>query len=106
MRDLKANLPLAIVANGASNTQRFKLEKAGVDDYFSVFVASGDVGIGKPDPLPIRTALERLQVEPSEAVMIGNSYSSDIKGAASVGIRSILCNADDNPRPEAGTEPT
>tara|TARA_A100001037_G_scaffold67756_1_gene60239 strand:+ start:360 stop:680 length:321 start_codon:yes stop_codon:yes gene_type:complete len=106
LRDLKANLPLAIVTNGASNTQRLKLEKAGLSDYFSVFVASGDVGIGKPDPLPFRTAFERLQVEPSGVVMIGNSYSSDIQGAASVGIRSILFNADDNPRPEAGTEPT
>lgn len=91
---------MAIVTNGSPAVQRFKLSESGLADYFEVVVASGDVGIGKPRPEPFIAALEQLGVDASEAVMIGNSWSSDIQGAANLGMSSIWFNAERLPRPE------
>ena len=98
--------PLAIVTNGSPAVQRFKLSEAGLSDYFEVVVASGDVGIGKPRPEPFTAALEGLEVSPEETVMIGNSWSSDIQGAANLNMPSIWFNAEGLPRPDKGSPPT
>ena len=103
---VKREYPLAIVTNGAPAMQRFKLVRAGLSGYFSVVVASGDVGVGKPNPLPFTTALDALGITPTEAVMIGNSWSSDIQGAAGLGMPSIWFNADRLERPSKGESPT
>ena len=46
--------------------------------------------IGKPEPPLFRLALARLGVEPSAAVMVGDSEHSDIAGGARVGMRTVL----------------
>ncbi len=103
---VKSKYPLAVVTNGSPAVQRFKLKESGLADYFDVVVASGDVGIGKPRPEPFTTALDKLGVSAPEAVMIGNSWSSDIQGAANLGMPSIWFNAEGLPRPEKGNPPT
>lgn len=97
--------PLAVVTNGSPAVQRFKLEKAGLSHHIQAFVASGDVGVGKPNPLPYATALEAIGVAPVNAVMIGNSWSLDVQGAERLGIRSIWFNVDEEGRPEDGLQP-
>ena len=106
LESVKADYPLAIVTNGSPAVQRFKLERSGLARHFSVVVASGDVGVGKPDPKPFLAALKSLKVSPAESVMIGNSWSSDIQGAVNLGIPSIWYNSDREPEPRRGTPPT
>jgi putative hydrolase of the HAD superfamily len=103
---VKVDYPLAIITNGSPAVQRFKLERSGLAGHFSVFVASGDVGVGKPDPKPFLTALKSLDVSPAESVMIGNSWNSDIRGAVNLGIPSIWYNPDREQQPSHGTPPT
>jgi putative hydrolase of the HAD superfamily len=103
---VKADYPLAIVTNGSPAVQRFKLDKSGRAVHFSVFFASDDVGVGKPNPKPFITALKSLNVSPGESVMIGNSWNSDIQGAVNLGIPSIWYNPDQEPQPSHGTPPT
>jgi putative hydrolase of the HAD superfamily len=105
LEQVKEQFPLAIVTNGSPAVQRFKLNESGLTDYFEVVVASGDIGIGKPRPEPFMAALDQLGVEASEAVMIGNSWSSDIQGAANLGMPSIWFNAEGLPRPDRGSSP-
>ena len=45
--------------------------------------------LGKPMPHIFRAALQRLAVRPQEAVMIGDSPTSDIQGAQGVGLKTI-----------------
>ena len=45
---------------------------------------------GKPSPHLYKQALERFNLQPSEVVMIGDRYETDILGAAKLGIDSIL----------------
>ncbi len=46
--------------------------------------------VGKPEPPLFQIALERLGVQASEAVMVGDSVESDIRGARRVGMRAVL----------------
>jgi ribonucleotide monophosphatase NagD (HAD superfamily) len=50
--------------------------------------------VGKPEPPLFLMALARLGVLASEAVMVGDSVASDIRGARRVGMRAILYAAD------------
>jgi putative hydrolase of the HAD superfamily len=45
---------------------------------------------GKPAPEPFVEVLRRLQVHPSQAVMVGDDPVNDVKGAQALGIRTIF----------------
>ncbi len=66
----------------------------------AVAVAGGSrpIGIGKPGHPLFEMALMRLQCQPAEAVMVGDSASADIAGAAAVRMRTawIQNNAEPN----------
>src|SRR6266851_1934669 len=47
-------------------------------------------GKTKPDPTIFRAALDRLEVEPERAVMVGDSLEDDVEGAGALGMRAIL----------------
>ena len=53
--------------------------------------------IGKPEPPLFRQTLARLGVEPSQAVMVGDSLFSDIAGARRAGLFAIWLNPDGLP---------
>ncbi|MFP4381566.1 MAG: HAD family hydrolase [Candidatus Sumerlaeia bacterium] len=97
---VRPHFPLALVTNGASGIQREKLAGAGFAHYFDAIVISGEIGTRKPDPLPFQRALEALGVQPSEAIVVGNSLNSDIGGAHAAGIPSIWLNLDNKPHPD------
>ncbi|HEY8732875.1 MAG TPA: HAD family hydrolase [Candidatus Limnocylindria bacterium] len=80
---------LALVTNGAPDVQREKLAATTLASRFAAIVISGEVGAGKPDPLIFRAALDALDVERTEAVMVGDSLERDVVGARRAGLRSI-----------------
>ena len=45
---------------------------------------------GKPEPVFFRTLCERMNVSPSQCVLIGDNLESDIAGGKGVGMRTIL----------------
>jgi putative hydrolase of the HAD superfamily len=53
-------------------------------------VSSGTHGKTKPHPTIFQAALERLDVEPADAVMVGDSIEDDVEGANAVGMRGLL----------------
>jgi putative hydrolase of the HAD superfamily len=61
-----------------------------LDGLIAVAVSSSEHGYMKPHPNIFRAALGLMQVEPSEAVMVGDSLSHDIQGARRAGMRGIL----------------
>jgi putative hydrolase of the HAD superfamily len=84
-----ARLPLALVTNGVSRLQRDKLAVTGIGGYFSVVVASEEIGVGKPDPAMFQAALSAVGVAADEVVMVGNDLDRDVAGARNAGIRPI-----------------
>jgi putative hydrolase of the HAD superfamily len=92
LKEMRKTFRLALLTNGAPDLQREKLAGSGLEPYFDAVVVSGEVGVGKPDPRLFALALDRLEVLPGEAVMVGNSLRSDIAGAQGAGIRAIWVN--------------
>jgi len=89
LEQLRRRVPIGLVTDGDPRIQHSKLEALGLD--FDVIVFSDDLGREhrKPDPLPLRIALERLRVTPDRAIFIGDRPSKDIAAAHTVGMRSI-----------------
>lgn len=80
---------LALVTNGSSEFQRRKIERFGLTPYFDYILIEGEFGIGKPDERFFKHALDQLEVDPSEAWMVGDRLEHDIGGATSAGIYAI-----------------
>jgi epoxide hydrolase-like predicted phosphatase len=88
IRALKPRLKIGIISNAWSQIAD-SLVEWGIDDAFEVVVGSGDVGIMKPDARIFQIALERLGVEPSEAVFV-DDFIQNVHGAQALGIAAIL----------------
>lgn len=78
---------LYILTNGVSDTQRRRLEASGLMPYLSGRFVSEEAGFQKPLPGFFDYAFARIpDFDPSRAVMVGDSLTSDMQGAANVGI--------------------
>lgn len=78
---------LGVITNGNADVRRL-----GLADYFHFAFSAEQLGIGKPDPLPFRKALQQAGVEAHQAVHIGDHPGDDIAGALAVGMRAIWFN--------------
>lgn len=82
-------LQVAIISDWGSNLAEV-LAGVGLDPFLDFVLASGAVGHAKPDPAFFRIALERARVEPSEALMVGDSLRADVGGAHAAGMDALL----------------
>jgi HAD superfamily hydrolase (TIGR01549 family) len=80
-------LKLGLVSNGSRDLGEFVAHHGLVVD---VAVGSRAFGRTKPHPSIFREALGALDVEPSDAAMVGDSYEDDIEGARALGMRAFL----------------
>ena len=80
---------LGIITNGASNSQRSKLERTGLNNLVDSIVISEEVGFQKPDPAIFEIALKQLQISSSEAIFIGDNPVSDIVGGAAAKMMTV-----------------
>lgn len=67
---LDARLPLALITNGASDTQRSVLGALDLERRFDAIVISGEVGIAKPDPAAFRMVCDQLATDPAGLVAV------------------------------------
>lgn len=82
-------IKIGIVTNLTAHIQLRKLSILKLTEYVDVFVSSEEAGREKPHPSPFLLALNKLDVKPSEVVMVGDSLTSDIEGAKSLSITSV-----------------
>lgn len=77
------------VTNGRSPFQEGNIRALGIEDFFSVIVVSEVVGLRKPDAAIFNAALDLLNVQPHEAVFIGDNPDADIVGAQAAELKGI-----------------
>jgi putative hydrolase of the HAD superfamily len=82
-------LVLGVVTNGEGEPQRAKLAAIGVADRFATVVASGEVGVAKPDAAIFALACERLAVEPARTAHVGDRLDLDAQAASAAGLHGI-----------------
>jgi HAD superfamily hydrolase (TIGR01549 family) len=87
-----AQLRLGLVSNGIRDLREFVAHHhLDVD----AIVGSRAHGYVKPHPTIFQAALQQLGVEPTQAVMVGDSLEEDVEGARALGMRAILLDRDD-----------
>jgi putative hydrolase of the HAD superfamily len=90
LRDLHgAGLRLGLISNShrclASFQSHFEIE-----GLIAAAISSSEHGYMKPHPSIFEAALRLLEVEPREAVMVGDSFAHDIQGARHLGMQGVL----------------
>ena len=82
-----AGPPIGLVSNSARDVREFARHHAlDVDAGISSF----HHGRTKPHASIFRAVLDLLEVEPPEAVMVGDTIADDVEGALALGMRAIL----------------
>ena len=85
-------LKLGLVSNGIRDLHEFVAHhRLDVD----AIVDSRTHGRVKPHPTIFQAALDRLDVQAAQAVMVGDSLEEDVEGARALGMRAILVDRDD-----------
>lgn len=80
----------AIVSDLTTYIQTRKIIKLQIGDYIDHLVTSEEAGTDKPHPYIFLLALQKLEVLAEHALMVGDNINTDIEGANSVGIKSVL----------------
>ncbi len=82
------NCVKAVVSGASKQEVESLLEKNGLSN-FNVIITGDDLRDGKPDPEPFQTALDRLNLKPSEAIIVENSPLG-VESAIRAGIQYIV----------------
>lgn len=96
---------LALVTNGASDTQREVLRVLNIERWFGAVAISGEVGVAKPDARIFRFALDALGVEPENVWHVGDSLSTDVAGAKAASLTAVWLNRGGVPWKEGAPKP-
>lgn len=81
------NIKMAIVTTKKHDVAVQGLKLFNLDHFFDAVIAYDNVENTKPDPEGLYLALEKLQVEPAEAIMVGDNYH-DIVGGQNAGTKT------------------
>jgi len=92
LRRLHRRATVVVVTNNEVAEQEEKVRFLGIGPYLDGLVISEAIGASKPDPRIFEVALSTGGARPGQAVMLGDSWASDIEGARGAGIRPIWFN--------------
>ncbi len=96
-----AGLRIGLISNShrclTSFQSHFELQ-----DLITATISSSQHGYMKPHPSIFSAALQLVDVQPAEAVMVGDSLKHDVEGAMRAGMRGVLLHRGDSPT--AGAE--
>lgn len=97
-----ADLRLALVSNVPMPGRFYRevLEREEMAELFRVLLFSYDQGARKPGPVLVQRALDALEVEPEEAVMVGDRRSTDIHAGRAAGVATVWVESADTDGPE------
>ena len=92
-KKLKKNCRQYLVTNGVESTQRSKLKLAGLDELMDGIFISEVLGAVKPQKEFFDACFQQIpNLDKERVLLIGDSLSSDIKGAFNAGIASCWYN--------------
>jgi HAD superfamily hydrolase (TIGR01509 family) len=88
-RLLDAGIKVVIATSAEPDEASRLLQIANVDDLVDEPTGLGEVKNSKPDPDAVQVALQKLNLAPNEAVMIGDT-PYDIEAAKKAGVKTIV----------------
>jgi putative hydrolase of the HAD superfamily len=90
LRELaRRGVKIGLISNSHRSLASFE-EHFELEGLISAAISSADHGYLKPHPSIFEAALQLAGATAAESVMVGDSFSHDIEGARSVGMRGVL----------------
>ena len=102
LESLHRQVKVVIVTNNEVKEQEEKVRFLGVGRFLDGLVVSEAVGSAKPDRRIFEAGLSAAGVPAQRATMLGDSWTSDVLGAAGAGVRPVWFNRFGLPRPDDG----
>jgi FMN phosphatase YigB (HAD superfamily) len=97
---------LAVVSNFDDTAGAYDvLERHGILTRVDAVVVSERVGLRKPHPLMVETALRMLEVSASAGVLVGDTFAEDVAAAHAAGIDAAWIDRDGQGVPATATPP-
>ncbi len=92
---------LYLASNGTAKVQAGRLRSAGIEHYFNGIFISENIGYNKPSPEFFRRCFAGIHdFVHEDALMVGDSLTSDILGGTNAGIRTCWFNPNGAPETE------
>ncbi len=85
----QAGYLMAIISNREKPYQE-EIESLGIAPYFVFSIAGGEVNAWKPEPDIFIHACKRMDVNPTEAMYVGDNYFADVVGSRRAGLQPVL----------------
>ena len=101
---LKANgIKIALLSNvtGATDIFQNDLQNRKLDHFFDFVAWSSDIGYRKPSIQSYNYIIEKLNLDKSEIIMVGDSEIADIKGSIKAGLNCIKISDDETQTSDA-----
>lgn len=92
LRELKSRGRIFLITNGTPAAQYGRLRAVGLSDFFDGVFVSDEIGYAKPDERFFAYVTKTAGVGRGECLVIGDSLTSDIRGANDAGIECIWYN--------------
>ena len=82
---------LYIVSNGTTSVQKGRIKSANIEKYFEGIFLSQDIGYNKPSAKFFENCFKQIKdFDKNNAIILGDSVSSDILGGINAGIKTCL----------------
>ena len=99
LETLNGKYPRYLVSNGTAMVQDCRLRDSGIEKYFQGIFISERVGVDKPQKAFFDRSFATIpNFDPSQAMIIGDSLTSDIRGGNNAGIFTCWYNPKHKPR--------
>lgn len=98
---LHARYDLYLISNGLARVQTSRLARAGMTGFFKALFLSSELGVQKPEKAYfdiVATSIEGF--DPARTLVIGDSLSSDIRGANNAGLPCCWLNPHGKEKPD------
>jgi len=87
---LKLGIKMGVLSDAPTKEAWLRIAFLNFQHIFDAVVAFDDTGERKPSPAPFLKILEKLEVIPQEALMVGDWAERDIQGAKKVGMKTAF----------------
>ena len=88
IRALRSRVRVGMITNAWPDVRRYLVNEFKIADAFDPLIVSAEVGLAKPDPRIYQLALERLGVQPAEAVFV-DDFEDNVAGARWAGMQAV-----------------
>ena len=87
---MKMGIQMGILSDAPVKEAWLRLAYLNLHHIFDVVVTFEDTGVRKPNAAPFLAILSKLNIEPEEALMVGDWAERDIVGAKNVGMKTAF----------------